>query len=65
MHLIPADAGVAEALGRVRAGDMVRMHGWLVKIDRADGWRWRSSTTRTDSGGGSCELVYVCSIEAR
>ena len=28
----------------------------------ADGWRWRSSLTRDDSGGGACELVYVCSI---
>jgi hypothetical protein len=65
MHLVPADATVAEAIGRARAGDLVRMHGWLVKIDRDDGWRWRSSLTRTDTGGGSCELVYVCAFEAR
>ena len=65
MHLVPADAAVAGALDRVRAGDLVRLHGWLVEIDRDDGWRWRSSTTRTDSGGGSCELVYVCAIESR
>jgi hypothetical protein len=65
MHLIPADAAVAEAIDATRAGDVVRMHGWLVKIDRDDGWRWRSSTTRNDSGGGSCELVYVCAFERR
>lgn len=65
MHLIPADATVAAAIDAVDAGDTVRLHGWLVKIERDDGWRWTSSTTRTDSGGGACELVYVCAIEQR
>jgi hypothetical protein len=64
MHLIPADATVAAAIDAVGAGDTVRMHGWLVRIERPDGWRWTSSTSRTDSGGGACELVYVCAIES-
>jgi hypothetical protein len=62
MHMIPADRGVADALAQVRSGDIVRLNGWLVKIDGDDGWHWRSSTTRNDSGGGACEVVYVCSI---
>jgi hypothetical protein len=65
MHLIPADAAVAAALAGVRAGDTVQVEGWLVNIDRDDGWRWRSSLTRDDTGQGSCELVYVCSLQAR
>lgn len=65
MHLIPADAAVAAALARVRAGDTVQIEGWLVNIDRDDGWRWRSSLRRDDRGNGSCELVYVCALRAR
>ena len=63
MHLIPADATVAETLQDVREGDRVRIQGWLVEARAADGWHWRSSTTREDSGAGACELIYVCALE--
>lgn len=62
MHMIPADDAVAAALKRIERGQRVRIDGWLVEINAKDGWRWRSSLTREDSGGGACELVYVCSI---
>lgn len=65
MHLIPADATVAAALDGVAAGDRVRIDGWLVRIDASDGWRWTSSLSREDSGGGACELVYVCTVTRR
>jgi len=63
MHMIPADPGVAAALARVRPEQRVRLRGWLVEARRADGWQWRSSLSREDSGGGSCELVVVCALE--
>lgn len=62
MHLIPADDAVAAALRRIERGQRVRIDGWLVEVNSGDGWRWRSSLTREDSGGGACELIYVCSI---
>lgn len=62
MHMIPADAGVAEALSRVRPGQTVRLRGWLVEVRGADGWTWRSSLSREDSGDGGCEVVYVCAL---
>jgi hypothetical protein len=62
MHMIPANDGVAAALAGIHKGDRVRIDGWLVEANAADGWRWRSSTARDDSGGGACEVVYVCSI---
>ena len=62
MHLIPANAAVAAELRRVRRDDRVRVDGWLVEAQAADGWRWRSSLSREDSGNGACELVYVCAI---
>lgn len=62
MHMIPSDQATATALRKVRAGDRVRIDGWLVEAVAADGWRWRSSTTREDTGNGACEVVYVCAI---
>lgn len=62
MHLIPANAAVAERLRDVRANQQVRIDGWLVAAETDDGWAWRSSTTREDSGAGACELVYVCAL---
>ena len=62
MHMIPADDTIAEALKSVREGERVRIDGWLVEAQAPDGWKWRSSTTRSDSGGGACEVVYVCAI---
>jgi hypothetical protein len=65
MHLIPADAGVARELARVRAGMVVTLRGRLVEASGADGWRWRSSLTREDSGAGACELVLVDALDTR
>lgn len=63
MHLIPADEGVRRAMDRVRRGELVHIEGFLVDASRADGWHWRSSLTREDTGNGACELVYVEELE--
>lgn len=63
MHLIPADASVARDLDKVRQGSLIRLQGKLVEARRSDGFQWRSSLTREDTGGGACELVLVESIE--
>ncbi|PZR68760.1 MAG: hypothetical protein DI537_49645, partial [Stutzerimonas stutzeri] len=62
MHMIPGNDSVAQALAGVRKGERVRIDGWLVEANARDGWRWRSSTSRTDTGGGACEVVYVCGV---
>lgn len=64
MHMIPADASVARQLDRIRPGQVVTLQGYLVEIRAADGWHWRSSLSRDDTGNGACELVWVRSIEA-
>ena len=63
MHLIPADRSVERSLGRVRAGDLVHIRGYLVNAHMPDGGEWRTSTTRSDSGAGACELVWVEDLE--
>ena len=62
MHLIPASASVAKTLALIDKDDVVRIDGWLVEAALPNGWRWRSSTSREDSGANACELVYVCAI---
>lgn len=59
MHMIPADSSVERALKGLRRGDVIRIKGYLVDVDQASGWRWRTSLTRDDTGQGACEIIYV------
>ncbi len=63
MHMIPASAEIAHQLSRVRQDEVVFLEGLLVDIDRADGWRWRSSRTRNDTGPGACEIILITRLE--
>lgn len=63
MHLIPADRDVQSRLEEVRRGATVTLRGWLVDASAPDGWRWRSSRTREDSGAGACELFWVEEVD--
>jgi hypothetical protein len=59
MHLIPADNEIAKIIKKVRAGHVVEIEGYLVKVQARDGWRWKSSLTRKDTGHGACEVIWV------
>jgi len=59
MHMIPANAAVLQALKKAREGRFIQISGYLVEVTNTQGWRWTSSLTRSDSGGGSCELDFV------
>lgn len=63
MHLIPANDDVARTIRHARRGKIVRMKGHLVNVTGENGWRWNTSLSRTDTGHGSCEVVWVESIE--
>lgn len=62
MHLIPANKRVGEKLNSVRRGHVIKVDGYLVEVSAPDGWNWKSSLTRSDSGSGACELIYVGSL---
>lgn len=64
MHMIPASEAVAKRLLSVKAGQIVELRGQLVRADGKDGWHWASSLTRTDTGDGSCEVVWVESVRS-
>lgn len=59
VHLIPADAAVKASLRRIRPGEVIELEGLLVAASREDGWSWKSSLTREDTGAGACELLLV------
>ena len=59
LHMVPANDWVEDRLDDVRVGDLVQARGYLVDVDRDDGFYWRTSLRRDDSGGGSCEIFYV------
>lgn len=59
MHIIPGDSVVARELRSVRAGQVVRVSGYLVRLDTQDGWHWLSSLSREDTGAGACELIWA------
>jgi hypothetical protein len=63
MHIIPADESVEKTLKSVRKGEIIELQGSLVEVRGENNWRWRSSLTRNDTGGNSCELFYVQSIK--
>lgn len=65
MHMIPADDGAKRALQRIRPGQVIHVEGFLVDINRRDGRWWHTSLSRTDSGAGACEIIYVESIAAQ
>jgi len=59
VHIIPKDESVEEKFDEVYKGSLIEMKGYLVEVTTADGWRWKSSLKRDDTGGGSCELFWV------
>ena len=64
MHLIPATPAIERRLKHLRPGNIVSLKGYLVEISGEGGFRWRSSLTREDTGGGACELIWVEEVEA-
>jgi len=59
VHIVPKDEGIEEKFDEVYKGSLIEMKGYLVEIKKNDGWHWKSSVRRDDTGGGSCELFWV------
>ncbi len=59
-HIIPADDAVRDTVLRAIRGDIVKLEGWLVSCEPPGGGApWRSSTSRLDTEGGACEIMFV------
>jgi hypothetical protein len=62
-HLIAANRSIAWKISRLRAGEVVTLTGYLVNVTGPESFRWQTSLTRTDTGNGACEVMYVESIK--
>ncbi len=65
IHTIPATPEIKKQLRALREGDIVELDGSLVEVQWPDGARWTSSLSRTDTGNGACELMWVRSVAVR
>ncbi|WP_010115348.1 hypothetical protein [Acinetobacter sp. P8-3-8] len=59
MHIIPANKEIAKQIAKVDQDDLIYLKGQLVEVSSQDGWTWRSSLSREDTGSGACELFLV------
>jgi hypothetical protein len=58
-HLLTEDPYLRHMIERVRIGDQIRIRGWLASYGNEYGFSRGTSTTRTDTGNGACETIYV------
>ncbi|MBF6595158.1 MAG: hypothetical protein IVW51_12045 [Thermaceae bacterium] len=65
MHMIPADERIAKYLQGLRPGNIVYLKGYLVNVTGPNGFYWNTSLTRSDSGNGACESVWVESLSIK
>lgn len=60
-HIVPADEKIRSQLEQIRENDYVRLKGYLVNI-HYKGQTVNTSTTRTDTGSGACEVMLVTEV---
>jgi hypothetical protein len=61
-HLLSTDDDVRRRVKDVRIGDQVRIRGYLSSYTSPAGTRG-TSTTRTDTGDGACETIFIEDFE--
>ncbi len=72
-HLLINSKALEKKLKELNNGDQVKITGFLVDVaarnisstgvEKDAGYTWQTSTIRTDTGPGACEIIYVGDIE--
>ena len=62
VHIIPSNPWISDQLEQLVIDSEITLIGELVAVTGDDGWRWRSSLSRADTGAGSCELLWLKEI---
>jgi hypothetical protein len=62
VHLVHSNEEILDKLRRIKRNDYVSIEGYLVEAIFPNG-PWRSSLTRTDTGNGACEILYVIKVD--
>ena len=58
-HLLTEDEFIRRQVKKIRVGDQIRVRGYLASYASGGGSVRGTSTTRTDTGNGACETIYV------
>ena len=64
-HIIPANENIRRAVKTIKRKDRIVLKGFLVNLRGGSQGRavaWNTSLSRTDTGSGSCELLYVSHV---
>ena len=66
-HLLHSNEDILKALRNVQLNDYIHIEGYLVYVNiyynnSSSYYVWNSSLSRTDSGDGGCEIIYVTNI---
>lgn len=72
-HLITNDPDILRIINQVKPGDQVSISGYLVNVEAKkvgkvseydpSAFNLATSLSRTDSGGGACEIIYIKNIK--
>ena len=62
-HLISDDEFIRKQVRKIQVGDQIRVRGLLAGYSSGGGSKRGTSTTRTDTGDGACETIYVEQIK--
>ncbi|MCB1614510.1 MAG: hypothetical protein KDI30_00710 [Pseudomonadales bacterium] len=58
-HLLTDDPLIRQEIEKLNIGDQIQLSGWLSHYSTPEGYRRGTSTTRTDSGNGACETIFL------
>jgi hypothetical protein len=62
-HLITADPLLRRRIENLAVGDQVHFEGYLARYSNDAGFSRGTSTTRSDTGNGACETVYLTDFD--
>lgn len=72
-HIVTTDQAILDKIKMIRRGDEISITGYLINMnampnssavyDSTKVTKWDTSITRTDTGAGACEVIYVKSLD--
>ncbi len=62
-HLLSDDPYLRDRIAALQVGDQIRLQGFLARYRHDGGFERGTSTTRTDTGNGACETIWVTGLE--
>lgn len=58
-HIIPANDNIENIISDMKKGEIIELRGYLANVLDENKRFFKSSLTRNDTKGGSCEVMYV------